>query len=103
MAIRGNAHDFDLQARAMDPIGADLKALTSAEVASARARIVWVSRLAGGIILAAALVCLVVAVGIGRLIHGSVTSRPGGIDPGERTGCGPRIRTPERRPRPATN
>lgn len=73
--MQGNAHDFWLQSRAVDPIAEELKQLSAAEVARARVRSVWAGRLAGAILVAAALLglaCLAVAA---RLLHASITSK----------------------------
>ncbi len=74
-AMQANANDFWLQSRAVDPIAEELKQLSAAEVAKARTRIDWASRLTGAILAGAALLgfgCLVVA---GRLLHASITGK----------------------------
>ena len=48
VTMRGISNDFALQAQTVDPISQELKALTSAEAARFKARIVWISLVAGG-------------------------------------------------------
>lgn len=75
VALNANANDFLLQARAVDPISEELKALTAAGVTRARGRIDWASRLAGGIILLSALLGLGCVIVVGRCLHASITSK----------------------------
>ncbi|MHC1791380.1 diguanylate cyclase [Solidesulfovibrio sp.] len=74
-AMSANANDFSLQARGVDPISEELKRLFAAEVVRANGRIVWASRIAGGIILLAALLGLGSVICIGRMLHAAVTSK----------------------------
>jgi diguanylate cyclase (GGDEF)-like protein len=67
--------DLALQAQAVDPISADLKALASSEVDHAQQRITVASRLSTIAVVLMAVTGLLSALAIGRLIHASVTQR----------------------------
>ena len=74
-SIRANVNDFALQAKAIDPIFGELKALSESEVAQAKRRSEWASRMASVIIGAAALLelcCIWVA---GQVLHASITGK----------------------------
>ncbi len=75
VAIVANSNDFTLQAKALDPIAEELKALSAAEVERTRDRIAWVSRIAGGTILGSALLGLGCVIMVGRVLHASITSK----------------------------
>ena len=74
-AMNANANDFSLQAKAVDPISEELKRITAADVARAKERIVWASRIAGGIILLSALLGLGSVLIVRRLLHAAITSK----------------------------
>jgi len=74
-AMIADANDFTLQAKAVDPISEELKALSAAEVERARGRIEWASRIAGGIILCSTLLGLGCVMIVGRVLHASITSK----------------------------
>ncbi|MFP5258576.1 MAG: diguanylate cyclase [Acidobacteriota bacterium] len=74
-AMNANANDFSLQAKAVDPISDELKRITAAEVARAKERSVWASRIAGGIILLSALSGLGCVIIVGRMLHVAITSK----------------------------
>ena len=73
--IHGLFNDFNLQARAVDPISRDLKALAAIEVDRARGRIDGISRLANVAIAATALLGLGFAMAVAWLIHATVTRK----------------------------
>lgn len=75
VAIRGKFNDFALQAKAVDPISADLKALASTEVERARARITAASALSTVIIVVMAATGLIFALAVASLINASITRR----------------------------
>ena len=74
-AMNANANDFALQAKAVDPISEELKRITAAEVARAKGRIVWASRIASGIILLSALLGLASVFIVRRMLHAAITSK----------------------------
>ncbi|WP_428562768.1 MAG: diguanylate cyclase [Solidesulfovibrio sp. DCME] len=74
-ALQANANDFSLQAKSVDPIAGELKVLSTSQVAAAKQRIQWASRLGGTILIAAALlgmVCLLVAE---RVLQATITGK----------------------------
>lgn len=73
--MRSNFNDFMLQARAVDPVSQALKDASSAEVELGRTRIAWVSRLAGGLIVATLLLGLCCAVAVAYAVNASVTRK----------------------------
>jgi len=73
--IRGIFRDFSLQAKAVDPISASLKAIASADVAEARARIDQANFMSTLVIMIMAGTALAAALGVGAGIHGSITRR----------------------------
>jgi len=73
--IHGLFNDFNLQARAVDPISRDLKALAAIEVDRARGRIAGISRLATVAIVVTALIGLGFAMAVAGLIHATVTRK----------------------------
>lgn len=75
VAIRSKLNDFTLQAKAVDPIAANLKYLATAEVEAARARIARASGVSTLIILGTALVGLCFALLVAAVIHVSVTRK----------------------------
>jgi diguanylate cyclase (GGDEF)-like protein len=75
VAIRSKLNDFTLQARAVDPISASLKALATGEVERAQTRIRQASRLAAGMIVATALTALAFSFLVAIIIHASVTRK----------------------------
>lgn len=74
-AIRANANDFGLQSQAIDPIFGELKALSESEVALAKRRGEWASRMAAAIIGAAGLLGLCCIWIAGRVLHASITGK----------------------------
>ena len=74
-AMNANSNDFSLQAKAVDPISEELKRITAADVVRAKGRIVWASRIAGGIILLSALLGLGCVILVGRILHNAITSK----------------------------
>jgi len=75
VGIRSKLNDFTLQAKAVDPISANLKTLATAEVERARNRINTASRLATAIIIATALTGLCFVLLVAAIIHASVTRK----------------------------
>lgn len=75
VAIRSKLNDFNLQARAVDPISANLKTLATDEVNRARARIAIASRVSTAIIVATALTGLCFVLLVAAIIHASVTRK----------------------------
>jgi diguanylate cyclase (GGDEF)-like protein len=74
-AMSANANDFAIQAKAVDPIFEELKRITAAEVARAKERITWASRIAGGIILLSGLLGFGSVILVGRMLHAAITSK----------------------------
>ncbi|KHK02136.1 GGDEF domain-containing protein [Desulfovibrio sp. TomC] len=74
-ATSANANDFALQAKAVDPISEEFKRITAADVARAKQRILWASRIAGGIILVSALLGFGSVILVGRMLHNAITSK----------------------------
>ena len=74
-AMSANANDFALQAKAVDPISEEFKRVTAGDVARAKERILWASRIAGGIILLSALLGLGSVILVGRMFHIAITSK----------------------------
>lgn len=75
VAMRCITNDFGLQAATVDPISQELKALSGAEAARFKARIEWISVVAGGVILLSTVLGMVCAFGIASLINASVTRK----------------------------
>jgi len=75
VAIRSKLNDFTLQAKAVDPISANLKTLASAEVERAQYRISTASHLSMLIILGTAITGLLFVLLIAAIIHASVTRK----------------------------
>ena len=75
VAIRSKLNDFTLQAKAVDPISANLKTLASAEVERARGRISKASHLSMLIIVATAVTGLLFVLMIAAIIHASITRK----------------------------
>jgi len=75
VAIRSKLNDFTLQAKAVDPIAANLKFLATAEVEAARARIARASSVSTFIIVGTAFAGLCFALLVAALIHVSVTRK----------------------------
>jgi len=75
VAIRSKLNDFTLQAKAVDPISANLKTLASAEVERARHRISTASRLSTLIIVGTAVTGIFFVLLIAAVIHASITRK----------------------------
>ncbi|GAB6125232.1 GGDEF domain-containing protein [Humidesulfovibrio idahonensis] len=75
VAIRSKLNDFTLQAKAVDPISANLKTLATAEVDRARHRISTASRLSMLIIVGTAVTGIVFVLLIAAIIHASITRK----------------------------
>lgn len=75
VAIRSKLNDFNLQAKSVDPISANLKALATAEVDRARTRIAVASRVSTAIIVATAFTGLCFVLMVAAVIHASVTRK----------------------------
>ncbi len=75
MAIRGKLNDFTLQARAVDPISENLKAIATQEVERANNRIVLASRISAGVIILMAVVGLGFVLLVAAILHASVTRK----------------------------
>lgn len=75
VAIRSKLNDFTLQAKAVDPISANLKTLATAEVERARGRIATASRLSNLIIIATAFAGLCFVLLVAGIIHASITRK----------------------------
>jgi diguanylate cyclase (GGDEF)-like protein len=73
--IRSKLNDFTLQAKAVDPISANLKTLASAEVERARDRIAKASNLSMLIIVATAITGLIFVMLVAAIIHASITRK----------------------------
>lgn len=75
MAIRGKLNDFTLQARAVDPISENLKAIATQEVERANTRIVLASRVSAAVIILMAVVGLGFVLLVAAILHASVTRK----------------------------
>jgi len=75
VAIRSKLNDFTLQAKAVDPISANLKTLATGEVERARARIQTVSRLSVAVIVVTLIAGLAFSLLVAAVIHASVTRK----------------------------
>ena len=75
VGIRSKLNDFTLQAKAVDPISANLKTLASAEVERARQRIAMASRLSTLIIAATAVTGLFFVLLVAAIINASITQK----------------------------
>jgi diguanylate cyclase (GGDEF)-like protein len=75
VAIRSKLNDFTLQAKAVDPISANLKTLATAEVERARRRIATASRLSTLIIIGTAITGLFFVLLVAAIIQASVTRK----------------------------